>query len=480
MVTLLLLLLLPFTTAKRPVGLERRSGQSPATASAPAYTEMWFQEDLDHINRDPGSINIRVLKLVSSTSLPNGPLIVYAGNEGPIEQFFNMSGFITMTLPSQVPGANIYFIEHRYYGKSMPKPFTWAYLNTEQVLFDYADIIMQLRPSNSTAVIVMGGSYGGMLAAWMRIKYTHVVDGAIASSAPVFMTLDNGSGYYANVTGVLNHYGCGSYVQEAFYYLSLAANQSEYWPQIASMFQSCSHIKSSSDIDTLNQWIISAFAGVVQSNYPGYSNVDILLPSWPANATCQYFNNYAKQTDQSMWGWIQTLAQSMQVYYNTSGTSQCFDILGESSFTPNGWDYQTCTELWCPQGTTNITDVFPPYPWNADAQVEYCQATYGVYPRTDWIPINYGMTPMNSQVLKYVSNIMFVNGELDPWNYGCVKYPTNPNLTAVTMANGAHHTDLRGPTPQDTLDINTTRTQEIAQINKWIADKGNLPTPTYA
>lgn len=114
--------------------------------------------------------------------------------------------------------AAVIFAEHRFYGKSQPfgndvrskerqkdQRFFQSYssidklgfLSSEQALADFAFLIEHLKTKVSiiqsliilyflikrikcaqhSSVIVFGGSYGGMLSAWMRIKYPHLVQG---------------------------------------------------------------------------------------------------------------------------------------------------------------------------------------------------------------------------------------------------------------------------------------------------------------
>ena len=86
-------------------------------------------------------------------------------------------------------GALLVFAEHRYYGESMPfgnksfsDPKYLGYLTSEQALADYVDLIVYLKSQSKlkkSPVIVFGGSYGGMLSGWMRMKYPHIVQGFV-------------------------------------------------------------------------------------------------------------------------------------------------------------------------------------------------------------------------------------------------------------------------------------------------------------
>jgi len=52
---------------------------------------------------------------------------------------------------------------------------------------DYVELVKFIRGEYSAedkACIVFGGSYGGMLAAWLRMKFPQTFQGALAASAP--------------------------------------------------------------------------------------------------------------------------------------------------------------------------------------------------------------------------------------------------------------------------------------------------------
>ncbi|KAG6550857.1 hypothetical protein Mapa_007471 [Marchantia paleacea] len=82
--------------------------------------------------------------------------------------------------------ALLMFPEDTYYGESMPfgsqeaaykDTESVAYLNTKQALGDFVTLITDLERNLSAEacpVVLFGGLYGGMLAAWMRLKYPNI------------------------------------------------------------------------------------------------------------------------------------------------------------------------------------------------------------------------------------------------------------------------------------------------------------------
>ncbi|CAH9119047.1 unnamed protein product [Cuscuta epithymum] len=191
---------LPRSSMVAPSFLNRFLRVPSKTISAPKYKYQirYFQQRLDHFSfADLPSFSQRYLINTDHWSGPSrlGPIFFYCGNEGDIEWFAANTGFVWELAPRF--GAMVIFPEHRYYGESMPfgsrevaykNATTLAYLTSEQALADFAVLITELKQNTSAQscpVILFGGSYGGMLAAWMRLKYPHISIGALAASAPI-------------------------------------------------------------------------------------------------------------------------------------------------------------------------------------------------------------------------------------------------------------------------------------------------------
>lgn len=69
------------------------------------------------------------------------------------------------------------------------------YLIVGQVLADLETFINTISNNNEHILlnakwIVFGGSYSGSLAAWLRIKYPHIVHAAVSSSSPLMGKID--------------------------------------------------------------------------------------------------------------------------------------------------------------------------------------------------------------------------------------------------------------------------------------------------
>lgn len=55
------------------------------------------------------------------------------------------------------------------------------------------------------------------------------------------------------------------------------------------------------------------------------------------------------------------------------------------------------------------------------------------------------------------SNIIFSNGELDPWQAGGVTFEVSNETTVLYIEKSAHHLDLRLPNPADPATVTEAR-----------------------
>ncbi|XP_033642932.1 dipeptidyl peptidase 2-like [Asterias rubens] len=457
---------------------------SSCTAVYP-YKTQYFDQMIDHFNfASHGNNTFKQRYLVSDQhwSIGKGPIFFYTGNEGPITSFLENTGLMFDIAPEF--RALLVFAEHRFYGETLPFgndsfiPENLGLLTIEQALADYAELILFLKQElkcPECKVVTFGGSYGGMLSAYMRFKYPNTVDGAIASSAPIYSVAGQGSQSYF-FEDVTKSFGsgttgkaCVSTIRQAFITLNELADQGiKGLNEISSAFKLCKPLQDKTQIAHLQGWVRNAFTSMAMVNYPYPASFLGQLPAWPVSASCDLITS-AKDP-------LKGLAAGAGLFYNgTKGSLKCMDVdsqyvectdptgcgLGNSA---KAWDWQGCTEVTLPGGTNNVTDMFPVLPFTLEMRETYCKAKWNVVPKPTWLNVI-----MWGEDIKSASNIVFCNGALDPWRDGGVlRSPKPGSLDAYLIADGAHHLDLRGANPADPESVKLARQFEKDQITAWI------------
>ncbi|GFY86674.1 serine carboxypeptidase S28 family protein [Actinidia rufa] len=370
------------------------------------YETRYFEQQLDHFSfADLPTFRQRYLINTEYWAGPArmGPIFFYCGNEGEIQWFAANTGFVWEIAPRF--GAMVVFPEHRYYGESMPygsideaykNATTLAHLTAEQALADFAILITDLKKNLSAEacpVVLFGGSYGGMLAAWMRLKYPHIAIGALASSAPVlqFEDIVPPETFYDIVSNSFRREStsCFNTIRESWDILESEGQKNDGLLQLTKTFRFMSpdlikiNDRKLGSIDDLYNWLESAYSYLAMVNYPYPANFMMPLPGDPIKEVCRKIDNCPNGTSI-----LDRLFAGVSVYYNYTGEFDCFQ-LDDDPHGLDGWNWQACTEMVMPMSTKQDS-MFPASDYNYTSYQLDCWNSFRVKPRPKWITTEFG------------------------------------------------------------------------------------------
>lgn len=479
-------------------------------------TQAWFEQRIDHFDWSaPLGGAARTYKQRYFVNRqwwkPGGPIFFYFGNEDNVELYVNHTGL--MWEAARPAGAALVFAEHRYYGESVPfapgTPGCMAFLTTEQAMADFAYLLYAIRDewkAWGSAVVGFGGSYGGMLGAWFRLKYPNAIDGVLAASAPIWSFVGLAPPYdpdtfYRIVSrdasaagGATDH--CRANVKRALQRIVAAGATEEGRGALKAGFRLCAAPRDAREAEAVKAWVEGPWATLAMGNYPYASSYlvhgDFLLPAWPVRAACAPLDA-PLPTDAEL---FDAARRGLSLaYYNASGAAgPCNNVtaaaasasasarrkmtsplaapprhapsaVGDGPAACTGsWGYQWCTEMVQPFTSGTEADMFWPYaPYNYSWSAADCRRTWGVTPTESWARVGLG-----GKRIADASNIIFSNGAYDPWSGGGVLSAPTAALPAVHIPSGAHHIDLMFSDAADPPDVAAARAEEMRIIYGWM------------
>lgn len=436
----------------------------------------------------------------------NSPIFLCVGGEGPA---FDGSVVVDSVHCSNAAeyleetGALMIAIQHRYYGchassttneqqvsqisssTLLDCPITaftsnpnvdMKYLSSHQALSDIANfheyVVEKYALTTANKWISFGGSYPGMLAAWTRLKFPHLIHAAVSSSAPVHAKLEMqeyndiaADAYSVEMVG--GSVNCTSAITKGHASIGTMLQGSQGRAYLTSLFETGQD----------SEWLANAtnarsFAGEGVAYFPSQGNDPMsTAPFSNIQLICETMVNEALGDEVARLAVItkgQRASKSFsKILEMSAGGGGRAGSRGIQQAMPGVWDFwswQTCTEFGfyqtCDVGSkcmyTRGLDLL------AD-EMSFCKDKFHIEPSTVQENINqtnlyYGSdTPSGSRVL-------WVNGEVDPW-HGLSVNTALPGQPILYVKGASHHAwthPLSDCSQQTVLDARKTIRDQVA------------------
>ncbi|KAL1544093.1 lysosomal Pro-Xaa carboxypeptidase [Salvia divinorum] len=427
----------------------------------------YYRQTVDHFNLAPQSYATFNQKYVVNSKHwagpnSNSPIFAYFGAEAPLDVDFSAIGFLSQNAP-RFKSLSLY-IEHRFYGESIPfgtmedamkNETTRGYFSSAQAIADYAEIVLHVKnkfSAHNSPVIVVGGSYGGMLASWFRLKYPHIAVGALASSAPIlyFDNITPPSAYYSLVAKDFKEvsHKCYETIRKSWSEIDRIASKNGGLSTLSRRFKTCSSLKSREE---LKNYLDGMYTSAAQYNAP---------PEYPVTVVCKGIDEAPRGSD--------VIGRIFAGVASRRGKRSCYNMTASRTQTSVGWRWQTCSELVIPIGIANDT-MFEADPYDLAEYIKGCKQLYGLSPRPHWITTYYGGHDIKLVLKRFGSNIIFSNGLRDPYSTGGVLEDLSESILAVTTRNGSHCLDILVAKDSDPEWLVMQRKTEVKIIEGWLA-----------
>ncbi|KAI1697024.1 serine carboxypeptidase s28 domain-containing protein [Ditylenchus destructor] len=334
-------------------------------------------------------------------------------------------------------GANFYVLEHRFYGFSQPfsgeAKVDLQYLSSEQALGDAAVFVRTVNERFNTTNpkwIVFGCSYAGMLSAWMRMKYPDIIQGAIASSAPVQATLEFRD-YFQVSAKAFEKFGtknCSNDIRRYFSAVQVLLLTEEGRKRLG--------VANDHDIF----WYI--FKHLPTSQFDDFQHNDIT----------ERCNNFKKMADDFS-------DPNKTVHWNGKCDIGSEGIVNGSVDSQTAWFWQKCTEFGYFQTTAIDGGIYDDAVLSLRNSIkQFCTYTF---PTADFNEnsIQAAVDKTNSfyggNKNFNATNVVFVNGSEDPWHTLSVYDTPNDSVKSILVQDTSHCADYyaenaeRESDPQD-------------------------------